>query len=166
MSWKRLVNPVLCLCLMIFCLLVPSTILAVEKKPVRVGPGEMELSVSLKEREQAADLREKDLARREEELAGVKKEVDAKLEKLTVLQNELQAKISELQRVADKDFKNLIKVYSAMSASRLAPLLNDMEDAAVTRILKAMKSDQVAKIIPKLDQDKAVRVSRMLGRME
>jgi len=53
-----------------------------------------------------------------------------------------------------------------MSASRLAPLLNDMEDAAVTRILKAMKSDQVAKIIPKLDQDKAVRVSRMLGRME
>ncbi|MFC1513056.1 MotE family protein [Thermodesulfobacteriota bacterium] len=166
MMKKRLGNSCLYLGLMIFLLVLPSFALAGEKKPVRVGPGEIELAVSLKEREQAIELREKELVRREEELAFLRTDVDAKLEKLTVLQQELQVQIAELKQVADKDFKNLIKVYSAMSASRLAPLLNDMDDDAVTRVLKAMKTDQVAKIIPKLDQDKAVRVSRQLGRMK
>ena len=166
MKGKWLGNTVFCHGLIIFLFMLPTAALAADKKPVRVGPGEMELAVSLKEREQAADLREKALARREEELASLQKDVDAKLEKLTVLQKDLQVKIAELKQVVDKDFKNLVKVYSAMSATRLAPLLNEMEDSTVTRILKAMKADQVAKIIPKLDQAKAVRVSRQLGRME
>ncbi|MDH4320582.1 MAG: hypothetical protein OEV73_03700 [Desulfobulbaceae bacterium] len=151
---------------MLLLAVLPTMAMAVEKTPVRVGPGEIELAVSLKEREQAADLREKELQRREESLAALQKDVDAKLEKLTALQKDLQGKIDALQRVVDKDFKNLVKVYSAMSPSKLAPLLNDMEDGTVTRILQAMKADQVAKIIPKLDQDKAVRVSRLLGKME
>lgn len=166
MKKKQPAAVLFCLGLVFLIFVSPSMVLAVNKKPVRVGPGEIELSVSLKAREQAADLREKDLVRREEELVAVQKDVDAKLAKLTALQKELQAKIAELKQVSDKDFKNLIKVYSAMSASKLAPLLNNMQDDAVTRILKAMKSDQVAKIITKLDQDKAVRVSKLIGRMD
>jgi len=145
---------------------VSNVLMAAEKKPVRVGPGEMELAVSLKEREQAVADKEKDLARREEQLAALRQELDEKLARLATLQQDLQARLAELQQVADKDFKNLIKVYSAMSATRLAPLLNDMDDAAVTKILKAMKSDLVAKIIPKLEQGKAVRVSRQLGMID
>ncbi len=163
---KRFGYALLCAGGMLFLVVLSTMGVAAEKTPVRVGPGEMELAVSLKEREQAADLREKDLQRREESLAALQKDVDAKLEKLTALQKDLQKKIDALQQVVDKDFKNLVKVYSVMSPSKLAPLLNDMEDGAVTRILQAMKADQVAKIIPKLDQDKAVRVSRLLGKME
>ena len=62
------------------------------------------------------------------------------------------------------DFKNLIKVYSTMSATKLSPLLNQMTDENVARILRAMKADQVAKIVPKLESEKAVRVSRLLGK--
>lgn len=142
---------------------VPQFVLAAEQKPVRVGPGEIELAASIKEREAAVEAKEKEIARREEQLAALQKEVDEKLSRLTALQEDLQAKLAELQQAADKDFKNLIKVYGAMSATKLAPLLNDMDDAAVTRILKAMKTDQVAKIIPKLERSKAVRVSRQLG---
>ena len=53
-----------------------------------------------------------------------------------------------------------------MSSTKLAPLLNQMTDQNVTRILRAMKADQVAKIVPKLDSEKAVRVSRLLGRFD
>ena len=166
MMGKRFGNPVLCLTLMILILLFPVAGLAADNKPVRVGPGELDMAVSLNEREHAVDLREKDIERREDELVALRKDVDAKLEKLTGIQKDLQAKISELKQVADKDFKNLVKVYSAMSTTKLAPLLNNLEDSTVTRILKAMKAEQVAKIIPKLDKAKAVRVSRLLGRME
>jgi flagellar motility protein MotE (MotC chaperone) len=40
-----------------------------------------------------------------------------------------------------------------------------MADANVAKILRAMKNDLVAKIIPKLEPQKAVRVSRLLGRI-
>jgi len=163
---KRAGNPLLLLALFMFFLVLPTAGLAADKKPVRVGPGEIDMAVSLKEREQAVLLREKDIERREEALVSLQKDVDAKLEKLTVVQKDLQAKITELKQVADKDFKNLVKVYSAMSITKLAPLLNNLEDSTVTRILKAMKAEQVAKIIPKLDKAKAVRVSRLLGKME
>lgn len=163
---KRLGNPIFCFVLLVSLLVATTDVLAEERKPVRVGPGEIDLAISLKEREQAADLREKELTRREEDLAALQKDVDAKLEKLIVLQKDLELKLAEMKQVADKDFKNLVKVYSAMSPTRLAPLLNDMDDATVARILKAMPTEQTAKIIPKLDQDKAVRVSRQLGRIE
>ena len=50
-----------------------------------------------------------------------------------------------------------------MSPSKVAPLLDKMEDVEAVEILRAMKTEAVAKIIPKLSQDKAVRVSRLLG---
>jgi len=52
-----------------------------------------------------------------------------------------------------------------MSATKVAPLLDKMEDGDVVEILRAMKTDEVAKIIPRLDPDRAVRVSRGLGMM-
>lgn len=163
---KRYGTPVVWLGLVIYFLAFPVAGLAADKEPVRVGPGEIDMAVSLKEREKAVELKEKDIERREEALVSLRKDVDAKLEKLTVIQKDLQVKIAEMKQVADKDFKNLVKVYSAMSVTKLAPLLNNLEDSTVTRILKSMKADQVAKIIPKLDKAKAVRVSRQLGRME
>ncbi|MDH5299651.1 MAG: hypothetical protein OEV91_11595 [Desulfobulbaceae bacterium] len=145
---------------------LPAGVMAAEKKPVRVGTAEVELATSLKERELAVEAKEKDLARREADLAALRKDVDAKLARLTVLQGDLQARLAALQQVADKDFKNLVKVYSAMSPTKMAPLLDEMDDATVTRILKAMKADLVAKIIPKLEKSKAVRVSRQLGMLK
>ena len=50
-----------------------------------------------------------------------------------------------------------------MSASKVAPLLNQMTDDEAVEILKAMKPEAVAKIIPKLEQSKAVRLSKQLG---
>ena len=50
-----------------------------------------------------------------------------------------------------------------MSATKVEPILKKMDDPTVTEILRAMKPDQVAKILPKLEQKKAVNVSRLLG---
>jgi len=91
------------------------------------------------------------------------KEVDEKYIQLNALQEELKGQLGGAGKGRDQQFKNLIKIYSAMSASKVAPLLDKMEDDEVVEILKAMKAEAVAKIIPKLTQDKAVRVSRLLG---
>lgn len=138
-------------------------VFAAQKEPVKVSSQEMRLVVELKEKKDDLEKREKLLAKREAELAGVGKEVDEKLAHLLDLQEDLQRKLDELKTIKDKRFKNLVKIYSEMSATKLAPILNQMEDDTVAEILRAMKAPEVAKIIPKLDEGKAVRVSRLLG---
>lgn len=144
------------------CFHLPGA-LAAKNKPVQVSAQEMSLAETLKSREKALLEKEEELNRREKELAALKKDVDEKLDRLLALQKGLKETLAELKSVKDKRFKNLIKVYSAMSASKVAPLVNDMEDDDAVEILRALKAEQVAKIIPKIDREKAIRLSRMLG---
>lgn len=134
-----------------------------EPPPARLTPQEVSVSAKLKEREDAIAAKEKALAEKEKELSALNKEVDEKFNKLNAIQEELKGQLGGAGKGKDQQFKNLIKIYSAMSPSKVAPLLDKMEDDEAVEILRAMKTDAVAKIIPKLAQDKAVRVSRLLG---
>ncbi|HHK60883.1 MAG TPA: MgtE protein [Desulfobacterales bacterium] len=122
----------------------------------------------VEQRQAALAEAEKELARRRAELADLEKEIDARLAKLEALRKEVEAKVAYIQGldVRDREFRNLVKIYSAMSATKLAPILDRLDDPQVAKILRAMKTDAVAKILPKLDQDKAVRVSRLLGLLD
>lgn len=133
--------------------------------PVKASPAEANFSSSLKAREEAVAAKEKELARREQNLDLMEKDVDGKVAELLALQEIVTAKLVEIRAEQDQEFNNLIKVYATMSASKLAPLLNQMEDANVAKILRAMKKDLTGKIIPKLEPQKAVRVSLLLGRI-
>lgn len=117
----------------------------------------------LHDREKLIAAKEKELAEKEEELKARQQENDEKLTKLLEVQADLKAKLDELKVVKDKQFRELMKVYTAMSPSKVAPLLNQMEDNEALEVLKGLKTDHVAKIMPKLEQQKAVRLSRMLG---
>ncbi|MCK5437048.1 MAG: hypothetical protein KAI90_03500 [Desulfobulbaceae bacterium] len=162
--WRR-VLPVLLGVLIVLAVSV-GLAAAARKKPVKVTQKEINMAVSLQEREAAVTAKEKELEKKEAEFNVIKKEVDEKLDRLTALQEEVQAKLDEYRVVQEKPFKDLVKIYSTMSASKVAPLLNQMEDATVARILGAMKTETVSKIIPKLPPDKAVKVSKALGRIK
>ncbi len=124
---------------------------------------DIERSLAIKSQEKIFKLREDALDKREAELNSLQKDVESRISKLNTMQDEVTSALAEFKAVQSKNFKNLIKVYSAMSASKLAPLLNDMSDAEVAKILRAMKTNLVAKVIPKLKQQKAVAVSKLLG---
>jgi flagellar motility protein MotE (MotC chaperone) len=152
--------------LLAISLLVSGEVIATEKKPVNVQEKEIEIAASLKIREKAVAAREKELDKKQKDYNEIKKDVDEKLKQLKALQKDLESKLAEMKQRKDKSFKNLLKVYAAMSATKLAPILNKMDDKDVTDILRGLKTDQVSKIIPKLNQDKAVRVSLKLGRIK
>lgn len=149
--------------LMVVTLLFGSTVVAGEQPLGKADAANIERAATLKSREQAVQLKEEELKKKEQELKALQKEIDTRLAKLQSMQKEVAAGLAEFKAIQNKNFKNLIKVYSAMRASKLAPLLNDMDNTEVTKILRAMKADQVAKIIPKLNQQKAVDISQRLG---
>ena len=146
-----------------FLILMSGVSPALEQKPIKIDKMDFDVAKSLKEREENVRLQEENLKIESEKLAAVKKEIEDKLTKLVKMQLEVEAKLTALNNSTDSQFKNLVKVYSAMSTSKAAPLLNKMEDEIVVQILRAMKADLVSKIIPKLDPDKAVSVSKKLG---
>lgn len=157
------VRRVVLVAVLLFCL---PAFAGAGNKPVTASPEEVKFSVSLQKREQAVAEKEKKLKQQQEQLDILKKDIDEKLAKISTLQKGISEKLAELKQVQDVEFQNLIKVFSTMSASKVAPLLNEMDDRNVARILRAMKNDLVAKIIPKLEPRKAVRVSRILGRID
>ena len=134
-------------------------------KPVRASAEEAKFALSLKKRAKQLDEREKAVAAREKAAALLEESTKEKLAQIEKIQQEIQASLKKLEEKQSEEFTNLIKIYSTMSASKVAPLLNKMEDRNVAKILRALKKEQVAKIIPKLEPEKAVRVSRLLGRI-
>lgn len=160
---KRNRSSVIQMLAVLLTLVVTIPAFSEEKPPVRITPQELSVSAGLKEREDAVAAKEKAMAAKEKELAALSKEVDEKFSRVNALQEEIKGQLARTRKGRDQQFKNLIKIYSAMSPSKVAPLLNKMEDFEVVEILRAMKAEAVAKIIPKLAQDKAVRVSRLLG---
>ncbi len=141
----------------------PCRLQAREITPVRASALDIAVAPKIAARELAIKIREKDFVEREKDLAEAEKRVSGKLKRLIALQERVEVELKELKQIRDKNFKNLIKTYSAMSPSKVAPLLDLMEDSKVVKILRAMKSEAVAKILPKIDKDKAVRVSLALG---
>lgn len=132
-------------------------------KPVKVTEQQIDWAASLQKREDEVARQEKELGNRQQELVELQKDVDEKLAKLGKMQAEVQARLAELSPMQDKQFNNLIKIYSLMSAAKVAVLLDKMDDPTIVQILGSMKTDFVAKVLLKLDPERAVRVSKLMG---
>lgn len=140
---------------------------ALDQQPGKaITPEDVVNALNLKEKEVAIAAKEVELSEREQTQAQIQKELDEKLARLASVQAELKDQLTAIKGAQTQEFMNLIKIYSAMSASKVAPLLDAMEDPDVVKIFRAMKADQVAKIIPKMKQDKAVAISERLGMLD
>jgi flagellar motility protein MotE (MotC chaperone) len=160
---KRLSLVIIFPCVLAVCLSVLPASVAAKNNPARASAKDIEQAFTLQTREQTVSMKEEELERQQQELTALQEELNEKLTRLATLQENVTEQLGQLQVIQGKRFKNLISVYSSMSATKVAPLLNSMEDGTVSQILQAMKTDQVAKIMPKLEPEKAVRVSKRLG---
>ncbi len=153
------------ICLVV--LFLPFAAHAVDQPLRKAGAVDLERTQALLKREAAVRVREAALKVKEKQLTALKADIDRRIIRLTNMQKNFETRLAagmaEYQTVKNKNFKKLIKIYSAMSPSKLAPLLNAMSDLETTRVLRAMKTDLAAKIIAKLEQGKAVAVSKRLG---
>lgn len=140
---------------------------ALDQQPTKaITPDDVAKAFDLKDREVALVAKEAEYAKREQTQSQVQKELDEKLTRLAAMQAELKEQLTAIKGAQTQEFANLIKVYSTMKASKVAPLLDSMEDPTVVKIFRAMKTDQVAQILPKLKPEKAVAVSQSLGMVD
>jgi flagellar motility protein MotE (MotC chaperone) len=127
---------------------------------------------------QEADMLIAELKLEKEGLAKRKKELDEFAERLQVerleinvvtqtvyqLQKQVEASIVRINAEESNNLKKLSRTYAAMSPEGAAPILKEMEETTLTKILALMKETETAPILEamsKLGPDEAKRVANL-----
>jgi len=114
--------------------------------------------------------KEKNLEKREQQLAAIEKELDKKIAELTGIRDEIREKIrneaAQKKAGEEKKIKHLIKVYSSMKPQKVASLIEKLDINLVIEIFSRMKGDTVGPILSSVDIEKGAKISEGLLKKE
>lgn len=113
---------------------------------------------------QAAKLDE--LARQEQQLKNLEKELDAKLARMTQVEGSLKKMLDEAKELRDSKLKHLIDVYSNMKSKQAAAVLETLDEDIAVRILAGMRGRQAGEILTYVKAEKAAKLSEALTRFQ
>jgi len=133
------------------------------------------LETEVLQREREKINRERQLVDNErQQLEELKKEINAKLERLTQVQKEVQKKIEEQKALiiekknvekenGEKHFQHLLKIYSSMPSKKSAALISNLDMDITIKLLSQMKGENVGQILGYIKPEKAARISERLA---
>lgn len=112
--------------------------------------------------------REKDLQDFAERLNAERLEINVVTQAVHQLQAQVEASIVRINAEEAVNIKKLSRTYAAMSPEGAAPILKEMEEPTLIKILAIMKETETAPILEamsKLGVDEAKRVARITERL-
>lgn len=104
----------------------------------------------------------KRIAKRKVELLAIQDDLNKKIATLTKLRDEIRAEKAKKKAAEEKQFKHLIKVYSAMKPQNAASLIEKLDMKLAIELLSKMKGDDVGKILTFVKIEKAAKISEGL----
>jgi len=122
----------------------------------------------LKTEKAALAKREKDLDDLAERLKAERLEINVVTQAVHQLQAQVEASIVRINAEEAVNIKKLSRTYAAMSPEGAAPILKEMEEPTLIKILAIMKETETAPILEamsKLGVDEAKRVARITERL-
>lgn len=108
--------------------------------------------------------RETALAKKEEHLRTLQKEVEDRLQELKALQLRVLEALEEEKKIKSEHNRHLVATLTAMPADRAARLLEKMEEGLAVQLLRNIKGKEAGAILAVLPPDKAARLSQQLLR--
>jgi flagellar motility protein MotE (MotC chaperone) len=126
-------------------------------------PDARALVEAITRRQTELDVREQELAAREERLHLFEQDVTAKVASLEEIEKRLQGRAKAASAAGDAAAESLAKVYGAMKAADAAPILERLDEATVLSIFGRMKEKQIGEILPLMTKDKAIALTHALA---
>jgi flagellar motility protein MotE (MotC chaperone) len=127
---------------------------------------QVKLYQDLAKRRQQLDSREKALDQREALLKAGEHELDQKLNELTSLKSEIQGL---LQTQSDEDkarLTSLVKIYEGMKPADAARIFNTLEMDVLLRVMTAMSERKTAPILAQMDPERARNITVMMAQQK
>lgn len=112
--------------------------------------------------------KEKDLKELEERLRAERLELNVVTQAVHQLQAQVDASIVRINAEEAVNIKRLSKTYAAMSPDGAAPIMKELEELTLVKILALMKEAETAPILEamsKLSPDEAKRVAKITERL-
>ncbi len=111
---------------------------------------------------QALITREAAAAAKEEQLSRIKQEVEARLQELQALQNQVLETLEEEKRIKNEHNRHLVSTLQAMSPDRAGKLLEKMPEEEAVRLLRRLPGKEAGVILSLMPPETAARLSHRL----
>ena len=104
------------------------------------------------------------LERERKQLTALKQEIEAKVIRLSEIQDSIQRKLDEQKTIRDNKIKHLIKIYTTMAPKKAAALIEKLDMGVIIELFSRMKGEHVGQILPHVSAEKAAKISERLAR--
>jgi flagellar motility protein MotE (MotC chaperone) len=134
-----------------------------------ISTADVPLLTSLQERQarlEALEVKERQLAEREEGLRLVQQQIEAQVAALTMLRQEIEELLAEKEAFEAQRLEHLVKVYEGMRAAEAASLVERLNEETAVQLFFRMKDKKVGKILEAIKPDVAARLSERLAAMQ
>jgi flagellar motility protein MotE (MotC chaperone) len=129
---------------------------------------------SLEKKRQELQEKEADLKQEQARLDSLKLEIEDKIQTLSKVQKKIEDDLNRKQMLAtqaeqkqkaeeEKHIKQLVKVYTSMKPKNAAAIVDKLDLNIVFQVFRAMKGEQVGKILTYVDQNRAATISEWLA---
>lgn len=104
------------------------------------------------------------LERERKQLTALKQEIEAKLVRLSEIQDSIQGKLDEHKTILDNKIKRLIKIYTTMAPKKAAALIEKLDKELIMELFSQMKVEQVGQILPNMSAENAAKIGEHLAK--
>ena len=112
-----------------------------------------QLSDELEGRLTSLDAREADVVAREDRLAAAMLELEQARSEVQNLREELSRQVGQIQEDEAKNLRNLAKTYGEMKPAAALPIMRELSDDTVVKILSLWKPDQVRPLLDEISKN-------------
>jgi flagellar motility protein MotE (MotC chaperone) len=129
---------------------------------------------SLEKKRRELQEKEADLKQEQARLESLKLDIEDKIQTLSKVQKKIEDDLNRKQMLAtqaekkmkaeeEKHIKQLVKVYTSMKPKTAAAIVDKLDLNIVFQVFRAMKGEQVGKILTYVDRNRAATISEWLA---
>lgn len=115
---------------------------------------------------EALQRRQDDLARKEQDMRALEKDLDDRLMRLQELEVRIQAMLKEAEEIKSAKYRHLVDVLGNMKAKQAASVLETLDEKIAVKVLAGMRGRQAGEILTFVNPGKAARLSEALARVQ
>jgi len=114
---------------------------------------------------ESLDYKQSELNRKEEELLALQQQMNARMDELNKIEGRVTSMVQGANSAEDGKFKHLIDTYTNMKPKKAAIALTTVDEAIAVRILNGMKSKKSGAIFSYMDPIQAARLSEAMTQL-
>lgn len=127
---------------------------------------ERELMASLLEKRKELETRENLLKANEKRLVSLKDEILSKIDKLREMETKLTILVGSVNKVDQKRYQDLAKVYESAPPAQASSMLEKMDKKTAAAIIMNMRSKKAGAIWGHINPRKAVEITREITKIQ